>query len=183
MKIWLDTDLENLHQQESLEDTEESLQEKYQRHSKNNMEYIAIAKNIKITPRKVRLIAAGVKKYNLNAALSALTVMNKRAAGPIKKTLDSAVANAVNNFKVKKEDLSIKDIIIEESLSLKRFHFAGRGRTRPYKRRSSHIRVILTDGIKGDKKMVIAETKEEASKEVVAGSKTTKTAAKRGEIK
>jgi len=110
------------------------------------MEYIAIAKNIKISPRKVRLVADGVKKKNVNAALSSLTVLSLRAAVPIRKALNSAMANATNNFQAKKEDLVISDIIIGEGTSMKRFHFAGRGRSRPYKRRTSHIRVILSDG-------------------------------------
>ncbi len=109
------------------------------------MEYIATARNIKISPRKMRLVANGVKKHNLKTAMSALLVMNKRAAGPIKKALESAVANAANNFNANKDELRIKDIVIDEGVSLKRFHFAGRGRTRPYKRRSSHVRVILAD--------------------------------------
>ena len=121
------------------------------------MEYIAIAKNIKISPRKVRLVADDVKTKKLPAALSALTVMNKRAADPIKKALDSAVANAVNNFKVSRDILSIRDIIVDEGVALKRFHFAGRGRSRPYKRRQSHVRVILTDGSKASKKTPIVQ--------------------------
>lgn len=110
------------------------------------MEYIAIAKNIKISPRKVRLIVDSVKKQNLNKALSVLSLMPKRAALPVKKAIDSAIANAVNNFKVNRETLSIRDIIVGEGARLKRYHFAARGRVRPYKRRASHIRVILSDG-------------------------------------
>lgn len=110
------------------------------------MEYIAVAKNIKITPRKMRLVVDGVKKQNVKAALSSLSVMNKRASGPIGKAINSALANAVNNFKANRDELVIKDIMITEGTTLKRFHFAGRGRTRPYKRRSSHIRVVLMDG-------------------------------------
>src|SRR3989344_67946 len=64
------------------------------------MEYIAIAKNIKMSPRKVRLIVDSVKKQNLNKSLSTLSLMSKRAAMPVKKAIDSAIANAVNNFKV-----------------------------------------------------------------------------------
>lgn len=110
------------------------------------MEYIAIAKNIKISPRKVRLVVDSVKKQNLNKTLSVLSLMPKRAAGPVKKVIDSAIANAVNNFKVKREALSIRNILVTEGTSLKRYHFAARGRVRPYKRRSSHIKVILSDG-------------------------------------
>ena len=109
------------------------------------MEYIAIAKNIKTTPRKTRLVVDSVKKRDLNNALSALKIMEKRAASPIKKAIDSAVANAINNFKATRENLTIRDIIVTEGTSYKRFHFAARGRTRPYKKRTSHIRVILTD--------------------------------------
>lgn len=109
------------------------------------MEYIAIAKNIKMSPRKVRLVADGVKSQKLNAAIAALMVMNQRAAGPIKKTLDSAVANAVNNKKADRNNLVIQDIIIEGAAALKRFHYAARGRARPYKRRMSNIKVVLAD--------------------------------------
>lgn len=123
------------------------------------MEYIAIAKNIKMSPRKVRLIADGVKKKNLARALLMLNVMNKRASNPIKKAIESAIANATNNFQAKRDELTIRDIIIGEGVSMKRYHFAGRGRTRPYKRRTSHIRVILADS----KKSEARSTKPEAN--------------------
>lgn len=125
------------------------------------MEYIAIAKNIKISPRKVRLIADSVKKQNLKAALSVLSVMNKRAAGPVKKAIDSAIANATNNFQAKKEELIIRDILIGEGTAMKRFHFAGRGRTRPYKRRTSHIRVILADNKSNKESRIMNKEKRE----------------------
>ena len=131
------------------------------------MEYIAIAKNIKMSPRKVRLVADGVKSKRLTAAISALTVMNQRAADPIKKALDSAIANATNNFQAKKDELTIRDIIIGEGTSMKRFHFAGRGRTRPYKRRTSHIRVILSD----NKKIEARSTKSETNLKLEAQNK------------
>ncbi len=126
------------------------------------MEYIAIAKNIKMSPRKVRLIVDSIKKQNLRTALSALSVMNKRAAGPIKKVIDSAIANATNNFQAKKDELTIRDIIIGEGTSMKRFHFAGRGRTRPYKRRTSHIKVILSDNNIKNQKSNIKNTDEKS---------------------
>ena len=132
------------------------------------MEYIAVAKNIKMSPRKVRLVVDSVKKQNLNKTLSTLSLMPKRAALPVKKAIDSAIANAINNFKVNREALSIRDIIVGEGASLKRYHFAARGRVRPYKRRTSHIRVILTDNnmkqesrIMNQGKQVQEETKAE----------------------
>ena len=129
------------------------------------MEYIAIAKNIKMSPRKVRLIVDSVKKQNLNKSLSTLSLMSKRAAMPVKKAIDSAIANAVNNFKVNREALSIRDIIVTEGMRLKRYHFAARGRTRPYKRRTSHIRVILTTDNASNKESRIMNKEEREVKE------------------
>ncbi len=118
------------------------------------MEYIAIAKNIKISPRKMGLVVDSVKKKNLKQALSILSVMEKRAAKPLKKTIESAISNAVNNFKASREALLIHDINVTSGLSLKRHHFAARGRVRPYKRRASHIRVILTDNVKHESRIM-----------------------------
>jgi large subunit ribosomal protein L22 len=109
------------------------------------MEYVAIAKNIKISPRKMRLVVDGVKKQKVANALVSLAVMNKRAAGPLKKVINSALANAKNNFGADMTEITIKDIIVTQGMALKRYHFAARGRVRPYKRRSSQIRVVLVD--------------------------------------
>ncbi len=111
------------------------------------MEYKAEAKNIKISPRKVRLVADSVKGLQLDQMIASLTVLNKRAADPIRKTLESAIANAVNNFQASRGDLKLKEIMIGEGIMYKRYHFAARGRVRPYLRRTSHIRVILEDQI------------------------------------
>lgn len=107
------------------------------------MEYVAISKNIRISPRKVRLVADAVKNLKVDSAMSALATLNKRAAMPVRKTLESAIANAVNNFKAERDSLLIKEIMVGEGSALKRYHYAARGRVRPYKRRSSHIRIVL----------------------------------------
>lgn len=110
------------------------------------MDIIAVSNNVKISPRKVRHVVDSVKKYTPTIALGQLYLLNKRAAVPLKKAIESAMANAVHNFKVNKDELVIKDIMVNEGVSYKRFHFAARGRTRPYKKRISHIKVILTVG-------------------------------------
>jgi large subunit ribosomal protein L22 len=115
------------------------------------MEYIAVAKNVDISPRKVRLVADAVKKLPLEKALFALAGIRKRAAVPIRKTIESAVANALHHPGVKKENLILKAILVQEGVKYKRYHFAARGRIRPYKRRTSHIKVILEDKKDGTK--------------------------------
>ncbi len=123
------------------------------------MEYKAEAKNIKISPRKVRLVADSVRNLQLDQALASLSVLNKRASDPIRKVLESAVANAVNNFQASRGDLSIKEIMVGEGIMYKRYHYAARGRVRPYLKRTSHIRVILEDQIDRVSKMTQAAEK------------------------
>lgn len=100
---------------------------------------------VRIAPRKIRLVADSIRKLSLEQALVALSVFSKRGAGPLEKTLKSAVANAINNNNVKKENLKIKSIDVLEAPSYKRFHPSTRGRIHPYKRRGSNIKIVLTD--------------------------------------
>lgn len=109
------------------------------------MEYIAESRNVKISPRKVKLVADAIKTQSIPVALTKLLMLNKRAALPVKKTVESAIANAVNNFKADRSGLVIKELIVNEGIRYKRYHYAARGRIRPYKRRTSHIRVVLAD--------------------------------------
>jgi len=123
------------------------------------MQYTAEAKNLKISPRKVRLVVDGVKKMPITAALAVLEVSSQRASSPIIKAIKSAMANAVHNGKVIKEDLFIESMFVNEGVSNKRYHYAARGRIRPYKKRTSHLKVIL--GVKETKVAVPAVSKEE----------------------
>ena len=112
------------------------------------MEYIAVAKGIRMGPRKVRLIADSIRKIDsIDKSLSILALLKKRAADPIEKTLKSAIANAINRG-AKKENLFIKSIEITEGPALKRFKPSTRGRAHPYKKRSSHIKIVLSDNTK-----------------------------------
>ena len=107
------------------------------------MEITAIARSVRIAPRKVRLVADAVRKLPLSKALANLSIIEKRGASVLARTLKSAIANAVNNAKKKEEDLRIKSIDVFEGASLKRAHSSSRGRMHPFKKRSSHIRIVL----------------------------------------
>lgn len=142
------------------------------------MEYFATAKNIKVSPRKVRLVADMVRDMNISKALTTLLVSRKRGAVSIKKALESAIANAVNNGNAKKDDLKIKTINVTEGIRYKRYHFAGRGRSRPYMKRTSHINIIIEDSIvreiptvKADVKPAVVEGKVEEIKNKKAEKK------------
>lgn len=110
------------------------------------MEIIAQTNQIRISTRKVRLIADTVRHMEISDALVTLKMLNKRGASVLEKTIRSAVANAVHNAKLDANTLKIARIDVGEGQALKRFHASTRGRIHPYKKRSSHIRVVLIEG-------------------------------------
>jgi large subunit ribosomal protein L22 len=107
------------------------------------MEIIAISRSIKVSPRKVRLIADSIRSLPLEKALTVLSMTKRRGATVLSTVFKSAIANAVNNSKKKLESLKIKAIEVFDGPAIKRFHASTRGRAHPYKKRSSHIKVIL----------------------------------------
>ena len=109
------------------------------------MDIIAKSKSARVAPRKVRLVADAIRKLSIEDALTALSVLKNRGGEPLEKTLKSAIANALNNKNLKQEELKIKMIDVLEAPAYKRFHPSTRGRVHPYKRRGSHIKIILTE--------------------------------------
>ncbi len=109
------------------------------------MEVKAATKTERITPRKVGLIAQIIRKKNVEDALGLLMLIRKRPAKSLYKLLKSAVSNAVNNAKLNKDLLVIKRIEVTPGPMLKRFRASTKGRVHPYKKRSSHIKVILEE--------------------------------------
>ena len=107
------------------------------------MDIIATQKYLILSPKKLREVAEIAKKLSPARALEVLPFIGKRAAGPLSKVIKSAIANA----KVKGEaegDLVFKEIQIGEGPRLKRWRAGAHGRAKPFKKRMSHIRVVLT---------------------------------------
>lgn len=109
------------------------------------MQVVARIKEVRISTRKVRLVADAVRNLSVQEALDALSVIEKRGANDLEKVLKSAIANAVNNSKLDRANLKIVAIDVNEGTALKRFHPSTRGRVHPYKKRSSSIRIVLED--------------------------------------
>ena len=109
------------------------------------MEARAIAKNVKIAPRKARLVIDLVRGKSVVEADIILANMNKEAARLIRKVLTSATANAENNLGLKKEDLKVSQAFIDEGLVMKRMKFGSRGHVDPIKKRTSHITIVVSD--------------------------------------
>ena len=118
----------------------------------------AIAKGVRISPRKVRTVANLVRGRTVDDALIILKHTPRRSALAVKKVIDSAKANAVHNHGLKAQGLSIVEISVTTGPSLKRYRPAAHGRALPFKRQSSHIRVII-DGEKRQAEKVKATPK------------------------
>ncbi|MBT3704557.1 50S ribosomal protein L22 [Candidatus Peregrinibacteria bacterium] len=103
----------------------------------------AIAKHLRISPKKANLVAGLVRKKPVQDALDILQFTQKKAAPMIRKVIASAAANAKETAKQDIESLQIKEIIVNEGTTLKRSVPISRGRMHPIKKRTSHIRVYL----------------------------------------
>lgn len=128
------------------------------------MQVTAQLKNLRIAPRKVRLISGLIKGLDVAAAKGQLDHLIKKSSKPISKLLDSALANAHNNFGLVKENLFIKDVMVDEGMKLKRFRPKGFGSTSPILKRTSRIKIILEEKVPG-LKAAPAEKKEKAAME------------------
>lgn len=103
----------------------------------------AIAKGVRMSPRKVGVVAALVRGRTVDEALTILQHTPRRAATPVAKTIMSARANADNNHNVKPDTLRITEISVTPGPRLKRYRPASHGRALPFMRRTSHIRVVV----------------------------------------
>ena len=107
-----------------------------------------------MSPKKIRLVADLVRGEETDKALSLLRFNQKAGAKPVAKLINSAIANAVNNFELKKDNLYIKEIRVDEGSVLKRWMPKAHGRATPIRKRSSHISLILGEIKEGDEKKV-----------------------------
>ncbi|MDT8436107.1 MAG: 50S ribosomal protein L22 [Gemmatimonadota bacterium] len=112
------------------------------------MEGRAIARNIGMSARKMRLVMDQIRHQDVNQAYSILQFSKKAAAGPIDKALRSAVANAVNKAEEAGDRLDVDDLVVcrawvDEGPTLRRYRAAAMGRAAPRRKRSSHVTVIV----------------------------------------
>lgn len=98
-----------------------------------------------MSPKKVREIALEIQGCNAASALELLSFIPRKSARLVAKTLKSAVANAENNNNLSSDDLIIKKAVVEQGPVFKRFRAGARGMAKPYRKRTSHIRIVLTD--------------------------------------
>ena len=116
------------------------------------MGVLAVAKGVRMSPRKVGVVAALVRGRTVADALVILEHTPRRAATAVLKTVKSAVANADHNHNYKPDTLKIVEISVTPGPRLKRFRPAAHGRALPFQRRTSHIRVVVDGEVRAPKK-------------------------------
>ncbi len=109
------------------------------------MESRAVAKHIRISPLKVRKIIGAVKGKPAETGLNILKFMPQKSAGLVEKVLRSAIANADQNEEMDVDLLVIKNIVVDQGPTLKRFRARARGRGSRILKRTSHITVIVAE--------------------------------------
>ena len=113
---------------------------------------------LRIAPRKVRLVANLIRGKKIGEAQTILKFTVKKATHPILKLLNSAIANAKNNFQLASDNLYISKITVDEGPKFKRWMPRARGQAYEIQKKTSHITLIL-DQIEGDKKTKKAKIK------------------------
>lgn len=105
----------------------------------------AILRKIRVSPRKLNLVAELIRGMPVEKALNVLTFSRKRIAIDVKKTLMSAIANAENNHGLDVDSLVVSEAYVGQSFVLKRFHAMAKGRGVGIRKPFSHLTVIVTE--------------------------------------
>jgi large subunit ribosomal protein L22 len=124
----------------------------------------AIAKGVRMSPRKVGVVAALVRGRSVDDALVILSHTPRRSATAVTKAIASARANAEHNHNFKPDTLRIVEISVTPGPRIKRYRPAAQGRALPFERKSSHIRVVVDGEKRVAKKPAAAKAAEKETK-------------------
>ncbi len=128
---------------------------------------MAVARNIRVSPRKLNLVAQQIRGKRVERALNELTFSRKRIAGAVKKVLQSAIANAENNHDLDVDDLVVKEASVGKNLVMKRFHARARGNSGGIEKFFSQITIVVEE-IAEEKKADAAPAKKSSGKKPAA---------------
>jgi large subunit ribosomal protein L22 len=105
----------------------------------------AIVSNIRVSPRKLNLVAALIRNRPAEQAVATLTFSKRRIAGQVRKALESAIANAENNHQLDVDRLIVARAEVGRSLAMRRFHARGRGRASKVEKWFSHLKIVVAE--------------------------------------
>ncbi|MCA3278329.1 MAG: 50S ribosomal protein L22 [Roseomonas sp.] len=107
----------------------------------------AVTFNIRVSPRKLNLVAAMIRGKKAQDAVAQLTFSKRRIAGTVKKTLESAIANAENNHSLDVDRLVVARAEVGRASVMKRFHARGRGRSATIEKWFSHLKIVVAEQV------------------------------------
>lgn len=131
---------------------------------------VAIGRNIRISPRKLNLVAQSIRGKKVERALNELTFSRKRVAGAVKKILQSAIANAENNHDLDVDDLVVSQAHVGKNMVMKRFHARARGNAGGIEKFFSQITIVVEE--KREEAPKKPEVKKDAAPAKKAAAKT-----------
>jgi large subunit ribosomal protein L22 len=105
----------------------------------------AVTRNIRVSPRKLNLVAAMIRGRRAQDAVATLAFSKRRIAGTVKKTLESAIANAENNHQLDVDRLVVSRAEVGRAVVMKRFHARGRGRASRVEKWFSHLKIVVAE--------------------------------------
>lgn len=143
----------------------------------------AIGTNIRVSPRKLNLVAQSIRGKSAEAALNELTFSQKRVAGQVKKVLQSAIANAENNHDLDVDDLFVKEASVGKNMVLKRFHARARGRGARIEKPFAQVTIIVEEKREKEPAKKAAPKGKSGGKSGAPKSENRKPAAKRAPAK
>ncbi|GAN53614.1 50S ribosomal protein L22 [Tanticharoenia sakaeratensis] len=132
----------------------------------------AVARNIRVSPRKLNLVAATIRNQPASAAIAALTFSRRRIAQQVKAALESAVANAENNHQLDVDQLVVKTAEVGKSIVMKRFHARGRGRSARVEKFFSHLKIVVAERSADEGAETGGKTEEPSARRRRAASKS-----------
>jgi large subunit ribosomal protein L22 len=128
------------------------------------MEVTSTYRFARISAFKAREVTREIQGRSASDALDLLTFSPKKAAVLIKKTLKSAIANAENNADLRVDSLLVKEAVVGEGPTFKRFRARARGGASPIRKRTSHIRIVLSDELAARAKDALAKRAERSGR-------------------
>ena len=105
----------------------------------------AVVSNLRVSPRKLNLVAGLIRNKPASAAVATLTFSKRRIAGTVKKALESAIANAENNHQLDVDRLVVTRAEVGRSVVMRRFHARGRGRASRIEKWFSHLKIVVAE--------------------------------------
>ena len=110
-----------------------------------DIEAEAILRNVRVSPRKLNLVAGMIRNLPAERAVAALTFSKRRIAQQVRKTLESAIANAENNHQLDVDRLVVTRAEVGRAVVMRRFHARGRGRSARIEKWFSHLKIVVAE--------------------------------------